>query len=290
VEFRSPLGPGGSFLQETLRWRSRGPWVLAERIHYRQIDGSETLTARQLNPGELSQEYASVIRQLHEAEGLRLFQGDLSQELQPVCVGNQSQLTLTVRDDRLDQTARWVRCTRGTLFDVQPASGAPDVGASRLVAAAQLIRFFTIGEGRLGTYRGSVPFATLDRGPDSPARAPESVAFLSTDGGVPAAFLTFWDQHTPEGTPPPQVDWANEMVFLVSVGERFEAGDVLLVERIVPQGPGQGTAIESVLRVPGDFCSPGERRLHPYHLVVTPSIPPPVEFRNPRIERVACGL
>jgi len=293
VDVRSPLDTIGS-LTESLVWRSEGPWTLVERVNYRGNQGSETVRYSRLNPGELAGEYASLIRQLNETPGLRLFGGALPQGLEPVCnpilqPGSlPTTVTITIRDRFRGEAARWVRCARGTFFTITPGAAGPDPGAPRAVTAGQLVRFFTLGDGFGATYPGTVPYATLAQGEHSPARPEVSQVFVSTDGAPPEDFLGFWSAHAGSGTPVPEVDWAREIVLLAAVGERAEAGDEVKVTRVVPIGG--ATRVEITERVPGDFCSPAARRIHPFHLVVAPAVPLPIEFTPPRVERIPCGI
>jgi len=77
------------------------------------------------------------------------------------------------------------------------------------------------------------------------------------------------------------------MVILAAVGRRLEAGDSVKVRRVLPID--QGTRIEIVERVPGDFCSPAAREGYPFHLVVAPRAQAPIQFADPIVERVPCG-
>jgi hypothetical protein len=287
IEIRSPVLGGLGVLEESLLWRSEGPWVLVERFGFDGRPGDETVRRPALNPGDLVNEYASLIRQLNETTGLRLFVDQVSQDLQPTCAGLRSRVTVTIRDTFRGEQARWVRCADGTLFTITPGSAGPDEGASRVVTAAQLTRSFTVGDNAFSTYLGSVPFYTLDRGEDSPARPTEPRAFRSPDGNAPEGWSQFWAAHAGAGTPEPGVDWNTQMVLLAAVGRRLEAGDSVKVLRILPID--QGTRIELVDRIPGDFCSPGAREGWPFHLVVAPRTAAPILFNDPIVERVSCG-
>jgi hypothetical protein len=293
VDVRSPLGTEG-FLSESLVWRSDGPWTLVERVNYRGVQGSETLRYSRLNPGELAAEYASLIGQLNGSPGLRLFGGNPSQGLEPICnpvlePGSlPTTVTVTIRDDFRGESARWVRCARGTFSTITPGESGPDPEASRAITAAQLVRFFTLGEAFSPTYPGTLPYATLSQGEHSPALPDEPRTFVSMDGEAPAAFLEFWTAHAGADIPVPSVDWETEIVLLAAVGARDEAGDELRVTRVVPIG--EATRVEVTERIPGDFCSPAAKRIHPFHLIVVPSVPLPIEFTPPRVERVPCGF
>jgi len=305
VEVRSPLGfpvglPGVTqgALYETLRWQSNGGWTLAERVTYDGVVGSETVRRSRLNPGELTQEYASLIRQLTESSPIQLL-GAVPEDLSPNCGAAPftqlaTQVTVSIHDDLRGEVAQWTRCSRGILLAPNPADGiapnvaAPGVQAARVIAAAQLVRSSTLGDASASTHAGTIPFATLDQGENSPGLPEGSRVFRSTQSGPPAAFAEFWLEHAGAGTPLPDVNWPQEMVVLAAVGVRAEAGDVVQVRRVV--NAGAALRIEIVERIPGDFCSPAARTIHPFHLVVLPTSPLPPEFAAPQVERVPCGL
>ncbi len=285
IEVSTPvLGQLGE-LNESLIWNSNGPWVLAERVSYRREQGGEHLRRSERNPSQLAQEYATFIRALSDSDDFRLFDG-LSQELQPTCQPPLSRVTLVIRDDVREETARWIRCARGTLFDLHPADAGPDPGASRLISAGESLRLATLGADREAVYQGTLPFAILDRGEDSPARPEASRVFLSSGTQPPPAFLEFWEDHAGEGAFAPNVDWANEAVILAAVGERQEAGETVEVRRVLPEA--FAARVEVVQRVRGNFCAPAARRGYPYQLVVVPRAGVPMEFAQPQVERVHC--
>lgn len=295
VQITSTL-PGSAMnaaLDEILIWASNGPWLLSERISYEGNLGGETLSASRLNPGELAREYASFIQQLNETQGLRLFGGEVSQDLTPECGGTlpSTKVVFTVRDDGRGEVAEWTRCAEGTLFTIEPGSAAPDAAAPRVITASQLARFFTIGEASSSSYSGTVPYAALAQGPDSPAREGAARAFISTAGEAPTDFLEFWDKHAGPGAALPRVEWATELVLLIAVGLRREAGVTVRVRRVLPLGQANGTRVEVIEGVPGDFCSPAAVNGYPFQLVVVPmeGIHIPIEFTSPRVERIPCG-
>jgi len=145
----------------------------------------------------------------------------------------------------------------------------------------RLVRNATLGETWTSTYAGSVAFGTLDRGDDSHSSlvAPATI----TD---PGTWGSFWILHG--GTPPaPAVDFDEDMVVVAIAGERQEAGDSLEVRRILRVD--NGTRIELVELVPGDFCSPAARTHVPFHIVLSPRLPRPHTFSAIRREEVPCG-
>ncbi len=103
--------------------------------------------------------------------------------------------------------------------------------------------------------------------------------------------MAFWEAHAGPVATLPRVDWGSELVLLVAVGLRREAGDVVRVRRILPLGQGNGTRVEVIERVPGDFCSPASVRIYPFQIAIVPAedIHLPIEFTQPVLERVPCG-
>lgn len=306
VDVRSGLGQflgGGAFqgtLHETLTWRSDGGWSIAERVSYNGVLGAESIRKSRLNPGEGIAEYQEMLTQLTESDGSRLL-GIAPQGLFPVCgsgsnLGLTTQVTVTIRDDVRDESLRWVRCTYGFLLSggggigLDPSAAGPDANAGRVIAGGLLVRDAVLGEAPLSTYAGTVPFATLARGENSTAQPVTPSVFLSTDGEAPQAFRDFWTAHAGANVPLPQVRWGSEIVILAAVGPREEAGDSVQVRRITRLGAGQGSRVDVVERIPGDFCSPAARRIYPYHLVVAPNLLFPVQFSAPGIERIPCGF
>jgi hypothetical protein len=307
VEVRSPLGQplGGpqlglfqGTLTETLRWRSNGGWTLAERVSYLGVLGSERVRRSRLNPGELTEEYQSFIFQITEAAGTRLL-GIASQEILPGCGSiflpfSTTQVTVTIRDDARNETARWVRCTRGIFMaspaspDIDPNAAGPDPEASRVVNAAQLARFYTIGFGTPSTFAGTVPFGTIDRGEYSPAEPTVSRIFTSSDGTPPQEFRNFWAEHAGPDEELPEVNWFSQSVLVAALGARQEAGDSVQVRGV--HRTSLGHRVDIVERLPGDFCSPAEKRVYPFHVVVLPTVSFPLEFAAPLVERVPCGF
>ncbi|TVR63406.1 MAG: hypothetical protein EA422_09420 [Gemmatimonadales bacterium] len=287
VRVTSPVLGGVGGLEETLVWRSDGPWVLAERLGYGDELGSETVRRPDLNPGDLAAEYGSLVQQLTETPGLRLFGPETPQDLVPTCLPERTRIEVVIRDGPRNEEARWVRCADGTLFTATPGSAGPDPGASRVVTAAQLARSFTLGDAGRSSYFGSIPFRSVGRGGDSPARLEVPEAFLGEGPDAPTDWLAFWERHGGSGPPPPEVDWEREMVLVATAGRRTEAGDSLQITRILPIG--EGTRVEMILRVPGNFCSPAGRVGWPYHIVIAPRTPSPVTFADPQVIRVPCG-
>lgn len=308
VEVRSLLGDRGE-LNEILIWLSNGPWLLTERVGYRGNGGAENFRSSQLNPGDLAREYASLIRQLNQTRGLALFGEEVPRGLDPECATEEdlenpsrpgddlpdTRVVVTIRDTQRNETARWVRCAEGTLLGtgntIVPSEAAPlGTGAERVVTAAQLTRFFTLEDNAPSTYKGTVPFAAISQGQDSPARPQGPEAFVSNTGQPPSDFVAFWRDHAGPGAPLPPVDWSSELVLLAAVGERSEAGDLVRVKRVEGLGPQVGTRVQLEERVPGDFCSPAALRSHPYQIVVVPRarLHLPVEFTPPAIKRIPC--
>jgi len=281
-----PLAGGDGRLEGTLVWQSDGRWVLVERMYYRDRLGEEVVRRSRRNPGELSGEYTALITQLNETPGLRL-PGEVEQEGPVTCATNQARVTFAMVDAFRGEVARWTRCAIGNFFTVTPGSGGSDLGTPRVVTAVQLTRSFTIGDAERSVFEGSLPFSTVDRGADSPAREARSRAFLSSDGSPPPAWVDFWNRHAEAGVSSPTVDWNREMVLLATPGRRMEAGHAVGVRRILPVGV--TTQVQAVESVPGDFCAPAALERYPYHLVIAPRGPAPVDFADLLPQRIPCG-
>ncbi len=292
VSVVTPLQLGAGELQQVLTWRSDGAWQLYESISYRGLLGDENTIRNPGSPNAFAAAYASLITQVNETQGLKLFIETLSQEVDPDCGNERSRISFQIRDDVRDEEARWTRCTTGTLGSLDPRGSGPDLDASRVVVSSQLAREFTQGESFRSAYDLSVPFGTLDRGEDSGATINVPMAFVqegvvTADDTAPAGWASFWRTHTRSEGPPPPVDWSREMVVIAGVGVRPEAGDSVEVRRILPVL--NGTLVEVVERIPGDFCSPASRNQTPFHIVVAPRTPPTIRFAQVQKERVPCG-
>ncbi len=286
IQIGVPIQGGEGRIDESFLWESEGSWVLVERMSYGSRPGPALIRNSRTNPGELALQYATLIRELNEAPGLRLF-GTVSQDILPVCTPTQTRIAFSITDRNSGERARWFRCAEGGFFTLNPAAAGPDPEASRVVTAIQLVRSFTIGEGERSRFIGTVPFGDLDRGAHTPSRITGSRAFVGTDGTAPSEWHAFWSEHGGEGAPLPVVDWSREFVIVAAVGRRTEAGGTVEVRRILPIGG--ATRVEVVERVPGDFCSPGAVEAFPYHIAVAPLVPLPVVFADLRTERVPCG-
>jgi hypothetical protein len=142
----------------------------------------------------------------------------------------------------------------------------------------------------VSTYRGTYPFASLEQGENSPAERPSPQVFIASGAEPPQSFVDFWAEHAGPAAALPRVSWQTEMVLLVAVGERDEAGVQVRIRRILSLGAG-GTRVEVTERVPGDFCSPASRETYPYQIAVIPSggVTLPVQFTAPQLERIPCG-
>jgi hypothetical protein len=293
VTVRAPLafGEGIGELQQILTWSSTGPWVLKEIIGYRGLEGDETLLRSEGDPRTYQSAYASLITQLHQTEGLKLF-NEVDPGLPAPCLTGQSEVAFEVWDDIRQEGITWVRCTEGSLGALETAEAGPDLAAGRVIQAAILVRDFTQGEGFVSAYVGSVPFGTLDRGEESGARLDEPRVFLSIPAGssvAPTGWTIFWQIHKGDfGAIPPDVDWSREMVLVAAVGQRGEAGDSVEVRQVIQSG--EGTLVSLFERIPGDFCSPASRTHYPVHIVVAPRTREPIRFSDVVQERVPCGF
>jgi hypothetical protein len=273
-------------LSAILLWQSDGRWVISERISYRGTGAEAFIRASRGNPGDLAAEYRSLISQLNNTEGLRLF-GEVDPNLNPLCSPPRSRVSVTLADRFRGEVRQWTRCADGSLFTMTPGSAGPDPAAARVITAAQLVRFFTLGELAASVHFGSLPFSTLAIGPDLPSRPPGPRVFSSPDGQPPTEWNGFWTENFGSESPPPVIDWSRDVVLLAAVGLRREAGHSVRIRRILPLAT--HTQIDWVDEIPGDFCSPARRDRFPYHLVVAPKPPSPLRFADADPIRVPCG-
>jgi hypothetical protein len=191
-------------------------------------------------------------------------------------------VTFTIHDDPRNEDESWTRCAPGSLANITTEGAGPTAAAARVAVATQLTRNYTVGEKFISAYSGSVPFATLARGEDTPADLTSS--FAITDLG---AWAAFWHEQTAGTGSLPSVDFSKEMVIVAAVGQRTEAGDSVEVRRILQVD--QGTLVHVWERVPGDFCSPVARVHRPFHIVVAPLTALPIRFAEVHTEQVPCG-
>ena len=282
VRLEAPLRLGSGTLEQVLTWGSSGAWTFQEAISYRGLVGDETFMRNPGDPSLYAADYASLITQVNEVTGLKLFIEELPPELEPECGPTRTRVTFAIQDEVRGEQVEWVRCATGSMADLTPVDAGPDPAASRVALAAQLARNRTLGEDFVSVYAGSVPFCTLDRGENTPTLLAAPVAFL--DEG---SWMSFWQEHAGAGVPSPTVEFTSEMVIVGAVGPRQEAGDSVEVRRVLQVDV--GTLTEVFERVPGDFCSPASRAHVPFHIVVAPRTPPPIRFADVRVERVPCG-
>jgi len=289
VHLEVPLAFGESKgqLYQTLAWNSSGSSKVTESIYYRTLLGDENIKRGEGSPGE----YAFLIVQLHDAPGLKLFDV-YPRELPSPCSSGQTKVYVTVRDETLNESETWVRCSEGSLATLKTSEAGPDEAAVRVIQAAILVRDFTEGRNFVSAYSGSVPFGTLDKAGDSGAHLEGPTSFYSPKEGsidTPEGWVDFWRDHVNDPRAhPPLVDWAHEMVVVAAVGRREEAGDSVEVRRVL-QTAG-GTNVVAFERIPGDFCSPAAREVYPIHIVVAPRTLVPIEFTDMPIELVPCGF
>jgi len=281
VELEAPLRLGVGTLRQVLAWESSGEWTLQESISYRDLPGDEDIRTHPGQPSLFAEGYASLITQLNDVPGQKLFIEELSQELEPPCGQTRTRIRFEIRDDVKGEEASWTRCADGSLANLTTLDAGPDAAASRVVLAALLARNRTLGETFASAYAGSVPFGTLERGDDTPSGLEAPAVILSR-----SEWQSFWRSHAGDREAP-AVDFAEEMVIVGAVGPREEAGDSVEVRRILQVD--LGTLTEVYERVPGDFCSPAARTHVPYHIVVAPRTPAPIRFADVRVELVSCG-
>lgn len=287
LHLTSPIQLGEGELQQSLTWNSAGPWQLTETISYKGRLGDENTIRSAAPPEVLASEYAIWIAQVNDVATLHLFDPlRVDPGLAPECGPARTRVVLLVRDDVLDEQRQWTRCAEGGLGTLVTAGAGPDVGAARVANAALLMRDYVFPQpgGFTSSFHGSFPFGELARGEDTPATPHESQVIRSE-----AALRQFWTAHTGSLVNFPVVDFEREIVLLASIGERFEAGEEVEIRRVLPVG--DGTLVDVVWRVPGNFCSPVSRTHTPFHVVVVPRpLPEPIRFADERREEVPCGV
>ena len=297
VTVETPLQGGIGWLQHVLTWQSDGAWKLFEEIGYDGTPGDEHMTRNPGLPVQFAASYATLITQLNDHEGAKLFGvPSLDPDLEPECSAGSSRVTVLVRDSGRGEQLDWTRCADGTLATLTTVGSGPDTDAARVIQAAITARNWTVGDNFQSRYSGSLPFATLEKGTMTGTELQEPTYFLSPDGSdadpAPEQWAAFWATHTgSDGRPLPEVDWATQMVLVGAVGVREEVGDSVEVRRVLQVGDADrvtGTKIEVVERIPGDFCAPARRIVRPYHIVVAPK-GPNVDFVDVQTERVPCG-
>lgn len=279
----SPLALGEGTLEQTLEWRSEGPWTLTEKVTYGIRIGDVNQRKSSVMPEVAAGQYAQWITQVNDNPGLSLFVSGLSSDLKPECLFPASTLTLTLNDESTRTSRSWIRCVQGFLSTLTPVGSGPDPGAPRVANVATLARDFTLGQDFISAFGGTLPFGTLAHG-DVLQTGPDQPEVISSAAGL----SQWWSRLNLPSQSLPSVDFEQETVILAAVGQRLEAGDSVDVRRILPVA--EGTIVELVLQVPGDFCSPAERRHFPYHVVVVPKLRAPIRFSQPvSIERIPCG-
>lgn len=282
VDLVSPQGEAGE-LRQTLVWRSSGEWRLSESLWYEGRLGERHDVASSGDPVLSAGEYAQWITLVNETTGIEIIGYEpLDEDLDPACRPFQTRLTLSISDEVLDETRDWIRCAERSLASLDPRGSGPDAAAGRVVQAVQIMRDRTVnaGDDFRSAYAGSLPFATLLRGEHLTADVP--------GGGVirnRKSWSAFWAA-VHETDELPAVDFENEVVLVGVLGRRDEAGDSVEIRRVLPVQI--GTKVELVERVAGDFCSPAAFPHIPFHVVVSPTIPAPVEFNAMPVERVPC--
>jgi hypothetical protein len=280
LNIATPLLLGEGELQQSLTWNSAGPWQLTEEISYRGKMGDTVTTKSTINPERLAGSYAVWITQVNETQGLRLFTPELDATLNPQC-GFLTRVTLRIRDAVQDEEARWLRCAEGTLTSLDPSTAWPDPAAARVASAALLLREYTLPHTFSSAFASSYPFGTITKGDntDAPIDAPKVI-------DNQAAWTQLWVTLGSNAATTPFVDFTKEVVLFASIGKRPEAGESVEIRRVIPVD--DGTLVQIVHRLPGNFCSPVSREHRPFHVVVTPKVPLPITFAQVIRQEVPC--
>jgi hypothetical protein len=239
VTIVTPLSQGLGETQQILTWNSQGPWVIHEEISYRGTPGDDGRLSSGPSSSRYAASYAALILQVNDNEALNLFIPSLDPELDPDCGVEQSRVTFRIWDDLRKEEISWTRCGSGPLEDLEPAGAGPDADAARVIVAAMLARDLSLPSSWNSDFHGSLPFATLDRGEGSGVEDLRSAAFVGTvseagDTLPPPQWLSLWREHAGSEAPPPDVDWAREMVLVAGDGPRYEAGDSIEIRLLLP--------------------------------------------------------
>ena len=209
-------------------------------------------------------------------------------------------MSILIRDNPRDEEKEWSRCafSANALANLTTEGFEPDDGTARVVQIALRARDLSLGaDFERYAYTGSMPFATIERGTQSGWAFQDTVTVTvyrsAADGdtGVaPEGWRHFWEEHTGEDRPAPEIDWTREVVIVVAIGERDELGFSVEVRRVLQIGDESrvtGTKIETVELVPGDYCAPARRFIWPYHIVVAPRGHPQPSYSN-WVESIPC--
>ena len=292
VVIETPLHLGLGRLRQEISWQSDGAWSIYEQIAYQGAQGEEDLGRNPGLPLLYAASYATVIQQLNDNPGVKLTEVD---ELpQTECGADRSRVSLRIVDTRREERRTWVRCAFGTLASVTASGSGPDAEAARVIEVAIRVRDNTVGEDFRSTYHGSLPFATIEKGTETGWPESSPLVFRADEEGadgaeaVQEAWTTFWRTHRAAPTAAaPTVDWESEMVLAGLIGVREEVGDSAEIRSVISVA--DGTRIDLIERIPGDFCAPALQIVRPFHIVVAPRAPAPVYFADLKRELVPCG-
>lgn len=294
VTVETPLHLERGWLKQEITWRSDGGWEIREEIGYQGIVGEQDRRPNTGLPVIYAGDYATLIQSLNDDDRQNLVgYSELDLVKDPECGPGTSRVGVRISDSRRRQTQEWIRCASGTFATLTTQGSGPDVAAARVVQAVITVRNYTVGEDFRSVYVGSLPFATIDKGTETRWTDDEPIVFRAPDGAgtaeTQAALTEFWRGHT--GQPDaaaPEIDWEQEMVLVGLIGQREEVGDSAEIRGVVTVA--DGTKIELWERVPGDFCAPTRQVVWPFHIVVAPRAPAPVEFTDEvKRDLVPCG-
>jgi hypothetical protein len=117
------------------------------------------------------------------------------------------------------------------------------------------------------------PLRTLGKGPMSGIAAARQVTVRTA-----SEWAALWQEHTPDGAPPPPVDFAREMVLGVFLGSRPTAGYGVEIIRTV--GAPDGVVVQYVETRPRNDAVTAQILTAPFHLVALPRDPRDVRFEK----------
>ena len=281
VTLETPLRINAGRFHQQLTWHNSGQWTLYEEIAYRGRAGDISEIGSNGDPSHLAPQYAELLVRLHEASGLALFIDELPEGVTHDCGASRTAITFSLFDAARGEAKEWQQCVDGSLSTMSERGAGPQLTATRLVAAGIQVRDATVGGDYRSPYYGSIPFGPLAKGERS--SVVERDFSLIDDQGSWKHFWRRYDEHNPL----PEVNFEEDYVIVAFVGQRNEAGQSVNVRNIFQTV--EGTVANIVERVPGDFCSPAQTIVHPFHIVVAPRTPAPHQFILLQTEYVSCG-
>jgi hypothetical protein len=142
---------------------------------------------------------------------------------------------------------------------------------AKWVFSAQLLTFILLGfQGCVEEGREWV-FGTIVRGEHSEIDEERHEVIRDQE-----AWTSFWKSHDDRGSPPPRVNFREEMVIAVHLGTRPTSGYAVTVTKVTTR---KGTVTVSYDEVrPGPRCVVVSASTQPYHIIMMPATPHEPQF------------